>query len=247
MVDENKVILMTKLEIYEKSEQGRDLNISKFYKRDYVRYNVLKTWIASTVVFWLGIGVYLFMNFETLLMKIDEIDYFDMIYKALAMYVLFCAIYFGIASLLYIYRYEKAKPGLVKYNSNLKRLIELEGGQIRKAKVLEDSSIAPAQEKTEVVSKDRTKKPVISRTDLIKQKEVEEESKRKQEIIENAKLRNERINLQKEEQLREQKRKQEELKRLQERRRQIEQMQIERAKQSIDKTIQEHVDKGGRK
>ena len=43
MVDEKKTILMTKLAIFEKHEKNKSLVVSKYYRSDYVRYNVLKT------------------------------------------------------------------------------------------------------------------------------------------------------------------------------------------------------------
>ena len=42
MVDEKKTILMTKLAIFEKHEKNKSLVVSKYYRSDYVRYNVLK-------------------------------------------------------------------------------------------------------------------------------------------------------------------------------------------------------------
>ena len=50
MVDEKKTILMTKLAIFEKHEKNKSLVVSKYYRSDYVRYNVLKKWVGLTIL-----------------------------------------------------------------------------------------------------------------------------------------------------------------------------------------------------
>ena len=94
MINEKKVGLMTKISIYEKKEENRELVISKYYKTDYVRYNVLKQLVASTVFYWGAVACYIFMKFEDMLAKINQIDYFDLMYKLLGGYVVFCFAYF---------------------------------------------------------------------------------------------------------------------------------------------------------
>ena len=101
MVDEKKTILMTKLAIFEKNEKNKSLVVSKYYRSDYVRYNVLKTWVAVTVLYWCLIAGYVFMAFDSILEKMNDLDYFAIVYKMLGGYVIVCAIYFVIASLIY--------------------------------------------------------------------------------------------------------------------------------------------------
>ena len=116
MVDEKKTILMTKLAIFEKHEKNKSLVVSKYYRSDYVRYNVLKTWVAVTVLYWCVIAGYIFMTFDSILEKLNDLDYFAVVYKMLGGYVIICAIYFLFAFILYNYRYKKARNGLVQYN-----------------------------------------------------------------------------------------------------------------------------------
>ncbi|MDF2593610.1 MAG: hypothetical protein K0S75_3076, partial [Clostridia bacterium] len=42
MLNTNKVRLMTKLALYETKEGKEDIRLSKYYKTDYVRYQVIK-------------------------------------------------------------------------------------------------------------------------------------------------------------------------------------------------------------
>ena len=102
MVDEKKTILMTKLAIFEKHEKNKSLVVSKYYRSDYVRYNVLKTWVAVTVLYWSLIAGYIVMAFDSILEKLNDLDYFGIVYKMLGGYVAVCAIYFVFAFILFV-------------------------------------------------------------------------------------------------------------------------------------------------
>lgn len=239
MIDERKVALMTKLEIFENKERDKSLVMSRFYKNDYVRFNVLKTIVAATVVYWLAIGMYAYMGFDQILTKINSVDYFEVMYKLLGGYVAFCVCYYLFATLLYNYRYYKAKKGLIKYNVNLKKLIELEDGGASKGKVVENSDLSapvaekkPLYENTQdeetVIAQPRPARQTVSRSDMVKQRMLAEEKRKEQEIIENVKKRNERIAAQNEEKLRQERLLQQERQRIQERRKQLEREQMEK-------------------
>lgn len=231
VIDENKVALMTKLAIYEKHENGRNLVMSKYYENDYVRYNVLKTWVAATVAYWVIIAAYIFMSFDDLLAKVNDIDYFDLMYKILGAYAAFCIVYYLISSVIYRYRYISAKKGLVEYNSNLRDLIELEGGPMHRGKVAKGSRVNMdlAQGKSgEAKNTNAKPKTKVNRSEIVKQREAAEERRKEAEIIENVKKRNERIAMQNEEKLRQQRQAEEDRRRIQERRKQLEREQMEK-------------------
>lgn len=196
MIDENKVRLMTKIAIYEKKEGNKNLLISKFYRSDYVRFNVLKALVAATVAFWLVVGAYAFIKFDELLAKVNDVDYFDVMYKLLGAYVFFCLGYFFFAQIVYSYRYSIAKPGLIRYNVNLKKLIEAYGVKKKKkknknnkivGKVIDDEELDLELEEAPL----QTEKVRIKRTDMISKRKEQEEEEKKQQIIENAQRRKE--------------------------------------------------------
>lgn len=233
MVDEKKVSLMTKLEIYEREQQNKSIPMSRFYKTDYVRYNVLKTIVAATFAYWLVVGIYIFMQFEDILAKLNEIDYFDLVYKVLVTYVMFVVGYFFFATIVYYVRYELARPGLTEYNSNLRDLIELQGGpahhrkkikgKVVKAQVIDDQPqvVAPASAST------RTR-GTVSRMDMIKKKQSEAEQVRAQQIQANVDQRNARIAAQNAQKLEEQRKREAQQRAVKERREQLEREQLER-------------------
>lgn len=125
MVNEDKVKLMTKLAIYESTKGKKQLNISKYYKRDYVRYNMFKTAVTATMAFFMILGGYILINAEELLLKLNEMDLLHEAIKLGIIYAVFVIGYMVIARLVYARKYEKVKPDVIIYNHNLKKLKEM--------------------------------------------------------------------------------------------------------------------------
>ncbi len=234
MIDEKKVALMTKLAIFEKHESSDSLVLSKYYKSDYVRYNMLKALIASTVVYWAIIAAYVFMKFDQMLADINKLNYFDLIYKVLAGYVVVLVVFFLFSSMVYSYRYYKARPGLTKYNSNLKKLIELEGGNGEKVgvvvnDVLEEERPSFYEKPIERTPEEKAEmaRRTVSRTALVRQSQEREDKVKQQQIIDNINQRNARIAAQNDAKLRQQQQREYDRQMIMERRRQLEQAQMQ--------------------
>ena len=113
MVNEEKVILMTKIAMYKESLGREDLEKGKYFQSDYVKLNCLKTIVSSTVLFVVFI-----------VEKLTELDYVKVASSIVGGYAVVCIAFALFAWVLYTYRYMKAKPKLIKYNQNLKKLIE---------------------------------------------------------------------------------------------------------------------------
>lgn len=124
MVNGEKVILMTRLAMYEQSLGREDLDKGKYFKSDYVKYNCLKTIVSTTVLFWIIVIAYVYYNLGTIMEELANMDYLSIAYKIVLYYGLICLVFLIFAWVLYSYRYIKAKPKLIKYNQNLKKLID---------------------------------------------------------------------------------------------------------------------------
>lgn len=125
MVNEEKVKLMTKLAIYESTKGKKQLNISKYYKRDYVRYNMFKTAVAATVAFILLLAIYVMLHMEELLLALNDMDILQEAEKLGIFYLVYLVVYMLIARLVYAKKYENIKPNVIQYNHNLKKLKEM--------------------------------------------------------------------------------------------------------------------------
>mgnify|MGYP000802453281 CR=1 FL=1 len=116
MVNEEKVILMTKIAMYKESLGREDLEKGKYFQSDYVKLNCLKTIVSSTVLFVVFAAAYIYYNLADIVEKLTELDYVKVASSIVGGYAVVCIAFALFAWVLYTYRYMKAKPKLIKYN-----------------------------------------------------------------------------------------------------------------------------------
>lgn len=141
MINEEKVKLMTKLEIYESTKGKSELPLSHYYKSDYVRFQVFKTVVTSTIAFMLLAVFVVLANLETLMVKINSIDLVKTAYVVGAIYIIFVLLYMLLARILYAKRYEEVKPDIIVYNHNLKQLKEFYEEEKTTQRKIEERSV----------------------------------------------------------------------------------------------------------
>ncbi|MCR4787275.1 MAG: hypothetical protein K5888_01695 [Lachnospiraceae bacterium] len=122
MVDQERVILMTKLASFEKHEGRKNMSIVNYFRSDYIGFQILKAIVAATLSFAMLLAVYLFYNFENLMADIYKMDLLETGKSLIITYL--CAVggYVVIAYFVYTYRYFKAKRKLKDYYKGLRAL-----------------------------------------------------------------------------------------------------------------------------
>ena len=125
MLNEERIILMTKLASYETGEGKKNAAIGKYFRSDYIGVQVIKSIISATIAFFVVFALYILYDFETFMLDIYKMDLFVFAKNVLKAYA---AVVVGFAVLTYIvytYRYSKAKKSLKNYYGNLKKLASL--------------------------------------------------------------------------------------------------------------------------
>lgn len=122
MVNEERVILMTKLASYETHEGKKDMAVVHYFRGDYIGFQVLKSVIAATIAFLALLAVYLFYNFEELMQDVYKMDLLGFGKNIVIWYLCFVGGYGVISYILYATRYAKARKNLRGYHSNLRKL-----------------------------------------------------------------------------------------------------------------------------
>ena len=122
MVDEEKVILMTKLASYENGEGKKYVPITNYFRSDYISAQLLKSVVAGTVAFLSIMGIVLFYNFETIMEEIYVIDFVAIAKKIGTLFAICMVIYVIITYILAVYRYSRARKSLKNYYANLKKV-----------------------------------------------------------------------------------------------------------------------------
>jgi predicted membrane protein len=122
MLNEERVVLMTKLASYEQRKGKKNIRISKYFRTDYLLLQILKTLLYATVSFALMLGLYVLYNFENLTENLYQMDLLGFVKQIVMLYVVFVAVSCVVTYILYSYRYMKARKSLREFMSNLKKL-----------------------------------------------------------------------------------------------------------------------------
>lgn len=122
MLNQERVILMTKMASYEANEGRKNSAVMDYFRGDYIWFQVLKSFICATIAFGIIFGMYIFYDFEIFMMDIYKMNLVDFGKSVITKYLLVLGVYSIISYAIYCYRYAKAKNSVKLYLSNLSRL-----------------------------------------------------------------------------------------------------------------------------
>ncbi len=120
MLNEERIRLMTKAAIYEKKTAGKKTGIIRYYRGDYVSYQMIKAILCMTIIFCIFLGGWAVLNMEYLMNNIHKMDLLAFGTKILFYYVV-CVVLYGLAVYIASWRrYQTAQHDIKKYYKMLK-------------------------------------------------------------------------------------------------------------------------------
>lgn len=125
MLNFKKIRLMTKLAVYEKKEGKEDIYLSKYYKTDYVRFQILKSIISATVGYALILAMIALYKMEYLVKNAVSLNYELIGTYVLGFYIITITVYGLGTFLIYSIKYDASRKKLSRYFKLLKRLEKL--------------------------------------------------------------------------------------------------------------------------
>lgn len=125
MLNEKRVIMMTRLASYEEGEGKKNLSIGNYYRGDYLALQILKSIVCSTICFFIVFGMYILYNFETFMQDLYKIDLIAFAQTVLKYYCITVVAYAVLTYVVGTIRYVHAKKNLQRYYKNLKVLKSL--------------------------------------------------------------------------------------------------------------------------
>ncbi len=125
MLNEERIILMTKLASYESGEGKKNTAVGSYFRSDYIGMQVVKSVISATIAFFILFALYVLYDFETFMLEVYKMDLFDFAKSILILYGVFVVGFAVLTYVLYTYRYNKVKKNLKNYYSNLKKLASM--------------------------------------------------------------------------------------------------------------------------
>ena len=125
MLNEERVVLMTKLAAYEQNEGRKMVAVGKYFRSDYIGIQVLKSVIGSTVAFIIIFALYILYDLENFMNDIYKMDLFIFAKNVLIYYAVFVIVFAVITFFVYSHRYTQAKKSTRTYYMNLKKLASM--------------------------------------------------------------------------------------------------------------------------
>lgn len=122
MLNEKKIILMTKLASYEQNEGKANMNLGGYFRGDYIGWQVLKSILSATIAFALIFVLGIAYDFEIFMTDIYKMDLMEYAKEILLQFGCFVGAFGIISYIVYSYRYKRAIKSLRLYYHNLKKL-----------------------------------------------------------------------------------------------------------------------------
>lgn len=138
MLNSDKIILMTKLALYEENKGKNDIKKSKYYKDDYIGLGLLNSGIIATLAYILVLACIVFINIEEVVASLPTYDFFQIGRVVLITYIIYMIAYLVIAYIVYRIKYSQTSSELKKYDDNLRLLYQLYKDEDKKAKMTSD-------------------------------------------------------------------------------------------------------------
>ena len=126
MLDEEKVILMTKMAAVMDREGKKNGAINSYFRSDYIGYNIIKSVVSATLVFVILVGTYALYDFENVIANLYNTD--DLLAtgrRFLIYYLLLVGVYSLASYIIYSYRYSKMRKNMRQYYGDLKKLARM--------------------------------------------------------------------------------------------------------------------------
>lgn len=125
MLNEERVKLMTRMASYESTEGKKNEAVANHFRTDYVGLQVLKAVICATIAYMIVFGVYIYYNFEELMVNIYKMDLWEFAVTIIKSYAFTVIAYALLVYIGFTIKYSKAKQNLKRYFNNLKLLSAL--------------------------------------------------------------------------------------------------------------------------
>lgn len=123
MVDENRVILMTRLASYESHEGRKYLSVGKYFRGDYISLQLLKSFICGTLAFCIVAGLAVLYDVEKFMKNFYQtMDMIELVKKVGIIYLIVIGSYMLITYVIATYQYNRSRQSLKTYYGNLKKL-----------------------------------------------------------------------------------------------------------------------------
>ncbi len=115
MINQEKVLRMTKMASYEAKTGKKDKAAAAYFRGDYIGMQLIISLVTVTAVFLAGLGAYVIFNFTEVMENIYSIDMAAAAKHILFLYAAVAGLYLAVTYGVYAVRYAKARKRLNLY------------------------------------------------------------------------------------------------------------------------------------
>jgi len=126
MIDQDRVLLMTKLARFEKGKKGKEaLQMHKYYRSDFLALALIKTFFLTTIGYGLVLGVMLLANMTFFMDNFNLINIRVAGSMILIGYLVLLGLSMAVGYLHALIRYDRARKLMKEYLTQLEKLSDM--------------------------------------------------------------------------------------------------------------------------
>lgn len=123
MLNNEKIILMTKLSLYEQKNQKKEIKTGKYFKSDYMLIKMLASFASVTVGYLLCLVLWIIYSSEQMFAKMTTTGSFiAMVVVLVIIYIALTVGYMVFSYAFFSHKFRKIRRNLKEYNGDLKTL-----------------------------------------------------------------------------------------------------------------------------
>lgn len=130
MLNNEKIILMTKLALYEQGEGKKKIPIGKYFKSDFVGMRMLGSFVYITIAYIICTALWFFASSDKIIKEITKNGVTKTAVVLVVIYIAVVLIYMIVSYIYFTYQFKNVRKSLKEYNSGLKKLHKIQEKEI---------------------------------------------------------------------------------------------------------------------
>lgn len=123
MLNNEKIILMTKLSLYEQKSEKKQISTSRYFKGDYMSLKMISSFIYITVAYLLCLAMMIMYATDKLFASMSTTGKFTaLVVIIVGIYIVVTVVYMIFCYAFYSHKFSQIRKKLKEYNGDLKTL-----------------------------------------------------------------------------------------------------------------------------
>lgn len=122
MLNNEKIVLMTKLALYEQGEGKKKIPVGKCFKSDYIGMRMLSSFIYINIAYIICVAIWFMVRGEGALAKLLNGNIASVVTVLGIIYAIVVIVYMTASYVYFTYKFKCIRRSLKEYNAQLKQL-----------------------------------------------------------------------------------------------------------------------------